>query len=89
MKDMIVDCDFSRLVWFKLLLWISSTIQQNYGYSLHAEAPDKLHNPAYTAWLIWKQRKTCVFCNDAPALSGLVDMIKSGANSWFTEGAKK
>jgi hypothetical protein len=47
MKDMIVDCDFSRLVWFKLLLWISSTIQQNYGYSLRAEAPDKLHNPAY------------------------------------------
>lgn len=100
MNHLLVECPFSRVLWYEVLSWIRSTCTPpTAGDSFAAWWQESFHSSPssarkgtaslvmLTAWSIWKHRNAAIFYNATPNLASLLDLIKTDARCWVRVGA--
>uniref|UniRef100_A0ACD5ULI8 Uncharacterized protein n=1 Tax=Avena sativa TaxID=4498 RepID=A0ACD5ULI8_AVESA len=101
MQHLLIACPFSRQVWHDTLAWLripcrppeDETDLQDWWSAARQLTPKPMRKGLATAthlvaWMIWKQRNSCVFDGARPSVPQLTASIREEAALWARAGAK-
>jgi hypothetical protein len=100
MHHLLIACPFARQAWHDVLSWLRMTCQpphqeaslNDWWINARQATPKILQKglasvTLLTAWMIWKERNSCVFDGEQPSVQRLLERIKTEAKLWATAGA--